>query len=60
MRRWCPLIVLSLLEVLCGVLPAPVRSQAPVRTRELSPAEQTSAERFGRGLAGNDGSGLTP
>ena len=46
MRRGRPLIVLSLLEVLCGLLPAPVRSQAP-RMRELSPPEQISADRFG-------------
>src|SRR5687767_4468399 len=47
MRRGRPLIVLSLLLVLCSVRPAPVRSQAPVRMRELSPVEVTSAERFG-------------
>ena len=47
MRRGCPLIVLSLLEVLCGVLPAPIHSQVSVRMRDLPPAEQTSVERFG-------------
>ena len=47
MRRGRPKIVLSLLLVLCSIRPAPVRSQVPVRMRELSPVEVTSAERFG-------------
>ena len=44
MRRGRFLVILSLL---CGILPSPVRSQGSVRTRELSPAEVTSAGSFG-------------
>lgn len=47
MLRGRPLVVLSLLGGLCGILPAAVHSQQPVRVREVSPTEQTSAESFG-------------